>query len=203
MARQHLAAGCDVQEATAPASHAGLGVPRVIVGHHGVDHEYALQTLRGLRHHFCRPLELRPGRHEGGPVRECPAVVLNLGHFDAAGADLHGQIQDLFEAVDVPAVHDRVQRERDPRFANPPGRQQFFGVGPRSSGDAVALFAAGVLEAELHVLESRAAERIHHRGVEENTRGDQVRVQADAGRVPHERHEVRVRRGLTAREMHL
>ena len=45
MAGQHLARRRDVDDAAAPAAHAGLGPLGVVVGHHEIDHEDALQAL--------------------------------------------------------------------------------------------------------------------------------------------------------------
>src|SRR3546814_14433671 len=47
VAGQHLAGRRDVEELAAPAAHAGLGPPRVVVGHHVVIDQHALQAQIG------------------------------------------------------------------------------------------------------------------------------------------------------------
>src|SRR3546814_3361951 len=72
VAGQHLAGRRDVEELAAPAAHAGLRPPRVVVGHHVVDDQHALQPLARRLDDGGRLLEL--------PARDRKSTRLNSSH---------------------------------------------------------------------------------------------------------------------------
>ena len=94
VAGQDLARRRDVQVLPRPAAHAGLGIARVVVGHHVVDHEHALEPLARRLDQRDRALGLLAGRHQRRAVGERPAVVLDVGDLEAPGAELDRELDD-------------------------------------------------------------------------------------------------------------
>ena len=69
VAGQYLARRRDVEDAAAPAAHAGLGPAGVVVGHHEVDDEHALQALARALDQLGAAQHLLARRHQG--LRGC------------------------------------------------------------------------------------------------------------------------------------
>ena len=105
VAGQHLARRRDVDDAAAPAAHAGLGAPGVVVRHDEVDDEDALEALARLarRARRCSSTWSRVGIR-AWPVLQRPAVVLHVRHLEPLRAEALGQLDEGRQAVDVLAV---------------------------------------------------------------------------------------------------
>ena len=86
-------------------------------------------------------------------IGEGPAEVLDVGEFDASGAGGFDDFQHLLDLIDVSAVDDEVQRDRDANFFQPFEDAEFLGVG-FGSGNFVCDFFSGALEAELEMVEA-------------------------------------------------
>jgi len=111
VAGEHLARGCDVERAPAPAAEAGFGVPRVVVGNHGVDNDEPVVSGAQLLHMAYGAFYLLAGWHQARAVLERPAVILDMGDLDAAGAEAVPNVVDLAaflaDRVELAAyVHD-------------------------------------------------------------------------------------------------
>ena len=75
-------------------------------------------------------------------------------HFEATGAHLDGEIDDALDMVEVLAVHRRIDRERQPKLANPAGNFALLRVSTRVVGDAVGVRRLDILDRKLHVIET-------------------------------------------------
>src|SRR3546814_19523442 len=82
VAGQPLAGRRDVEELAAPAAHAGLRPPRVVVGHHVVDDQHALQPLARHLNHRGPLLELPARRHQRPTLEKRHAAVLHATHVE-------------------------------------------------------------------------------------------------------------------------
>ena len=112
VARECLAGRRDVDAGSPPAAHAGFGPSGVIVGHHEIDDEDALEARTRLLHQLDAVEHLPTRGHEGLAVLQRPAVVLHVRHLEPPRAEPHGQLDDGGQAVDVLAMHRRVDGER-------------------------------------------------------------------------------------------
>ena len=89
---ESLARGRDVDEAAAPAAHAGLRSPRMVVRRHEVDDEDAFQALARCLHHLDAARHLLARGHQGLAVPQAPAVVLHVRHFESLRAEMRGAV---------------------------------------------------------------------------------------------------------------
>ena len=94
MAGQHLALRRNVKNVLRPAAHARLRQLRVIVRHHVIDGEHALQPRLRLRDDCGLLQHLLIGRHQRGAVTQRPAVILHMRDFEPAGAEIDRQLDD-------------------------------------------------------------------------------------------------------------
>ena len=159
VAGQHLAGGRDVERAPAPAADARLRIARVIVRHHRVDDDAAVMARAQILHRRRRALDLLAGRHQRGAVLERPAVILHVRDLDAACAERQCEIDHLADAVDVGAMHDRVDGQRQP-VPHDLGRERAL-ARERAviAGDVVGGGGLAVLDGDLHVVEPGCGER--------------------------------------------
>ena len=95
MAGQDLAGRRNVEELPAPAAHAFLRPQRVVVRHHIVDGEDALQPRFGLLDDAAGLLDLRQRRHQRGAVLQRPAVILHIGDFQPVGVEIDRHLDDV------------------------------------------------------------------------------------------------------------
>src|SRR6185312_15155855 len=92
VAGEHFAGGRDVEELPSPATHACFRAPGVIVGHHIVYGENALEPGARLLDRRSGTLELLRGRQQGTPVGERPAVILDMRDFEALGTKCEREV---------------------------------------------------------------------------------------------------------------
>ena len=71
------------------------------------------------------------------------------------------------------------------------------------AGDAVGVGGVGVLNGDLHVVEAGRRQRLQSLARQRHGRCDEVGVEADLGRLRHDRFEVAPHGGLAAREVQL
>ncbi len=142
-------------------------------------------------------------RHQRGAVLQGPGVILDVRDFEAAGAQLHGEVDVLLDVVDVLAVHRRVERQRQAEFLHPAGDFALLGAAALVGGDAVGVLGVDVLDRELHVVEAVVAQLDEAVAGQRHAGGDEVGVEADLGRGLDDVFEVLARRRLAAREVDL
>ena len=78
---------------------------------------------------------------------------MRVRDLDALGIELLDKPNHLFQMIKILPVHDQVHRKSDPMFADSAREFDFVGVG-FSSGDPVGGVFAGVLKADLDVVET-------------------------------------------------
>ena len=57
-------------------------------------------------------LDLLARRHQRGAVLQRPAVILHMRDLDAAGAERQREVDHVGDALDIGAMHDDVDGER-------------------------------------------------------------------------------------------
>ena len=177
VAGKRFAVWRDQHEFAAPAAHAGFGIFRVVVGDDRFDANFSAQAFFGAFDDFERLIELLARGQQAFAIGEGPAVVLHVGEFDAGGARGFGDLQHFFDLIDVAAVNDEIERDRDADFFQPFEDAEFLCVG-FCAGDFFGGFFAGTLEAELEVIEAGFDEFREACFVERHAGGDQVYVEA-------------------------
>ena len=84
-----------------------------------------------------RPLDLLPGRHQGRPVFQCPAVILHMGDLDPASSHVERHGHELFDAPDIGAVNDDVGGQRQFERNDLCREGALADIGSLIAGDAV------------------------------------------------------------------
>ncbi len=178
----------DVQEAPAPAAHAGLRPPRVVVRHDIVDHQPALERARAPPRRRASPASsCARGRHQRGAV--APAPSRNTGHARppaAARRARRASLDQLRQLVEVLAVDHGVERSAAARLRAPAApNASFVAWPPRIAADALGAAGLGVLQAELHMVQPGRRPGPADRGrVEQHAGGDEVGVEPGLGGAP-------------------
>ena len=126
VAGQDLAGGRDVEELAAPAAHALLRPLGVIVRDHVVDDHLALEPVARFLDQPRGGIELLDGGHQRGAVLERPAIILDVGDLEPVGVDLDRHLDDVGQLVEVLAVHDGVDRQRQPAAFTQRAASSFF-----------------------------------------------------------------------------
>ena len=106
-----------------------------------------------------RLVELLDGRHQRGAVLERPAVILDVGDLHAGGVELDRQLDHLGELMEVLAMNDGVDGERQAGARDHAGDVELLLVGVLVAGDAVGDARVAVLEADLDVVEAGLRQR--------------------------------------------
>ena len=152
--------------------------------------------------HRC-PLDLFARRHQGAAVLKRPAVILHVRDLDAAGAERKRQFNEVADALDVGAMHDRVDRERELQPHHLRGECALACKRAIVAGDTVGRCFDAVLDRNLHVVEAGVGERIERLLGEADGGRDEIGVEAGRARRRGDLDEVAPRRRLAAGEMHL
>src|SRR5215211_4662001 len=201
--RQHSAGGRDVEGAAAPATHARLGITRVVIGDDRVDDDAAMVARPQLLHGASRALDLLRRRHQGGAVLQRPAVVLNMRDLDAARPQRQGQLHHVGHALDIGAVHDGVDGEREAEPHHLGGSGSLALISAAITGDLVRGGGRAVLDRDLNVVEPRLIEGGEGLGGEADRGGDQVGIETRRARGGGDLDEVAPGGRLAARQVHL
>jgi hypothetical protein len=104
---------------------------------------------------------------------------LDVSDFEPISPERHGQLDDLAETVEVLPMHDRVDGQRQPRIADKARSGTLCLLRSGEAGDAIAGDHIGILEAQLHVFETRVDQPGEAIGVQANAGSDQVPVESD------------------------
>ncbi len=150
---QHLARRRDVEELPAPAAHAFLRPQRVIIRHHKVDGQNALEPDLGFLDDAAGLLHLFQGRHQRRAVFQCPAVILHIGDLEPVGVEIDRHLDDVGQLMQVLPVHHRIDRQRQVQFAGPFCDLQLLLMRLLQPGDAVGDSGLVALKADLDVAE--------------------------------------------------
>ena len=142
-------------------------------------------------------------RHQGGAVLQRPAVILHVGDFEPVGVEIDRHLDDVGELVQVLAVHDGVDRQRQVELARPFRDFELFLMRVLQSGDAVGDHGLVALETDLHMAEPGIGQRRQFLLGQQHRRGDEIAVQPDIGRVLHQLDQILARGRLAAGEMDL
>ena len=147
--------GVTFSERRAPAAHAGLWAPGVVIGHHRIDHQPAGVARPAMASMSCqRAVDLLPRRHQRGTVAQGPAVILRVGDLDAPGAQRGREIDQFAHPSDVGAVDDGVDRQRHVQAGDSLGEAQLAGVSAVVASDAVGGDGVGILDRQLDVVQA-------------------------------------------------
>src|SRR4029077_6851425 len=113
MARQNLAGRRDVERPAPPSAQASFRVACEIVRHYGVNNDDAAVAFPQSFHTIDRMFDLLSRWHQLRAVRKSPAVILNLGNFDPAGAKRDRLVNHVGDAVDIGMMNDSIDGERN------------------------------------------------------------------------------------------
>ncbi len=174
-----------------------------MVRRHEVDHQRAPEPLARVRHGRAGTAGLLARRHQGAAVQGRPAVELDAGDLEPAGPQLPGKIDHLADAVEVPAMHHRVDGQRQVELAHPAGDLRLAGESAAVAADLVGRGGVRPLHRKLHVVQPGPGQRRQAIAREPDARGDQVRVDPGMRGRRRDLLEVAPRRRLAAREVEL
>ena len=141
----------NVEELPAPAAHAFLRPQRVIVRHHIVDGENALQPDLGRLDDAAGLLDLVKRRHQRRAVFQRPAVILHIGDFQPVGIQIDRHLDDLGQLEQVLPMHDRIDRQRKIELAGPFCHLDLPGMGAPKAGNTIRRHGLVALETDLDV----------------------------------------------------
>ena len=148
-------------------------------------------------------VDLRAGRHEARAVGQRPAVVLHVRHLQAVGIERQGERNDLFDTIEVLAVHHHVDGQRQTRGPHQLGDGELLLMPAFEVADQIGPRRTGILEGNLHMIEPSCLERGHLGFVQQHTGSDEVAVEPCRSGGRDNIDEVLACGGLTAGEMDL
>ena len=203
LARERVAVRRDDDRGPPPAAHARLRQVLVVVREDPEHVDPRSDARAEPLHRRLAALELRARRHERLLVERRPPVVLRVRELEPLRVELLREPEDLLDPVEVLAVQDAVDREREAQLARRARGRDLLLERP-VAGDPVVLLGIGALDRDLDVVEPRRLQLHGALAREERARGHERRVQA--GRAPggHELVEVAAQHRLAAgqRELH-
>ncbi len=83
-----------------------------------------------------------------------------MRHFEPLGAHLHGEVDEALDLVNVAAVDDGVQRQRQTELDHLGGEFEFLRLGVLQAADLLGILRVDALDRELHVVEPDVVERL-------------------------------------------
>src|SRR5208282_3412323 len=184
VAGQRLAGRRDVDREPAPAARAGFWIAGVIIGHDHVDDEPAFEFQPRLLDQRDRRLRLLARRHQRGAVRERPAIVLRVGDFEPARAELERKIDEGTDLMQVRAADDRVEGERQAGLGHHRGEGALSFPGAVIMAEPVVGLLVRSLERKLRVIEAGLDQVAHELLAHPDARGDEVGVETGRRSVP-------------------
>ena len=157
---------------------------------------------RGLDRRGC-DVELSPAWQQRRPVRQSPAIVLDMSDLEPVSAELHGEIDDVFETFQILPVNDRVDGQRQIRLAHQTRNPMLCRVSP--ARPAIRSPEAGSESCKLSwTCSSPASTSRPRRSASSRIPGrDQIDVEPGRGGSCDEFDEVAAHQWLAAGEMHL
>ena len=203
MAGQHSSGRRDRQELPSPATHAGLWVFGVVVGDDVVDEEPTAQPLARRLYHLGRVLHLPWLRHQRRAVLVGPAIVLRVSDLQPVRAEPLGERDHLLDIIEVLAVDDGVDRQRQAALGDELRRLELLLESLSVVGDAVAAFRRRVLHRDLHMLDTGLGKRVGLFGCQAHRRRDQIDVKAGSAGPAHDLGHIGPHQRLAARDVEL
>ena len=131
-----------------------------------------------------------------------PAVVLRVGQLEPLRAELEREVEQLLDAIEVLAVQDAVDRQREVELLRVARGRELLLERPVAR-DAVVVLGVRALDRDLHVVEPGRLERLRALAREERAGGDERRVQAGVARAGAQLDEIAAQHRLAAREREL
>lgn len=186
MAGQHIPARRNIDEALAPAAHAGLGLTRVVIGSDEIDCQAVAELATRGVHRVDGGHQLLAAGHERSAITQAPAVVLGVRHFDALGLPFQRQRDHARHALGVMTVQHRVDRQRQAARAYGCSEVALLRQAIAVARDAVGAGWIHVLHAQLHVFQPGCLQLVQHRLAASDTGGDQIAVQPQRARMRHQ-----------------
>ena len=123
--------------------------------------------------------------------------------FDPAGAERQRQRHHVCEAIDVGAMHHRVDRQRNLQAHDLGGKRALAREGAFIAGDAIGAGRLAVLDRDLHVIEAGVGQLAQRVGGDTDRRSNEVGVKAGSVRRGGDVDQIAPRTGLAAGEMDL
>ena len=202
LARERLAVRRDDDRGPPPAAHARLRQVLVVVREHPEDGDPRADALAEALHRLLAALELRARRHERPLVERRPTRSTACSRARAAARRAPPRAEDLLDPVEVLAVQDAVDREREAQLARR-ARGRDLLLERADAGDPVVLLGIRALDRDLDVVEPGLLQLRGALARQERARGHERRVQA--GRAPggHELVEVAAQHRLAAGQREL
>ena len=120
--------------------------------------------------------ELLPRRQQRLLVEHGPAVVLGVRELEPLGAQIEGQLEQVLDPIEVLAVQDAVDRQREVQLPGEARGRDLLLKGPVAR-DAVVVGGVRALDRDLHVVESGRLQRRRALRREQGARGDERGVE--------------------------
>ena len=98
--------------------------------------------------------------------------------FDPAGAERQRQRHHVFEAVDVGAMHHRVDGQQNFQPHHFGGQRALAREGAVIAGNVVGAGRLAVLDRDLHMIEAGVGKLAQRLGSDADCRGDEIGVKA-------------------------
>ncbi len=130
-------------------------------------------------------------------------MVLDMSDHEAAGAQIEGQLDHGREAVEVLALDDGVQRQRQAGGGGEAGEVELLRMAAAVAANAVGGASIGILDGELDVVQAGFGQRVEAGAVQQDAGGDEVGVEAGLAGGADEVEDVAARGGLAAGEVDL
>ena len=86
---------------------------------------------------FSRTNNLLAGWEQRCAIEKCPAIKLYIGELDSLGLERFGELNHLWQAIDVAAVNDKIETKRNSDCADSRSSIQLVLMRP-SAGDFVS-----------------------------------------------------------------
>ena len=80
-------------------------------------------------------------------------------------------------------MNDGIDREWQPSLAHKAGRTMFLRLCPSKPGNSVSRRLVRILKADLHMFEAGYGQSGYARGIEPDSRGDQIAIESNLGGV--------------------
>jgi hypothetical protein len=173
----------------------------VPVGQDEDDLHLAVEAALGGEGGLAGALDLRLRRQERLDVGVGPRHELHVRELEAIRRELLGHGDDRLDVIEVRAVQDDVQGEREAELLDPAG-DPHLGVERREARDGIRRGTVGVLDAQLHVVDRRR-EALEARAAEGDAARDEVHVKAERAGMRGDGLEVGAGEGLAAGQVKL
>ena len=121
-------------------------------------------------------IDLSARREQCGPVAQRPSVVLHVGNLDPAGAEFQRQRHHVGDTIDIGAMHDCIDGQRQFHLDRISCKCELAGEGAVIARDVVGRGRDAVLDRYLNVIEPCSHEFAQPLGVHAHPGRDEIGI---------------------------